>query len=181
MKNMKFLLICGLLSLSCACRTQPEPNEEIATVVQTIEVKSKPTIKHPLGIIGAVEPIYIIPMKAPFQARIDTGAETSSLDVDEYHYFERDGVKWVSFKITNTTNNEVQTFEKRVQRRVSIRRIKSNEKRPIVDLEVKFGGKIIKAEFSLAKREKFEYQVLIGRNILTGRAVVDTALSNTLR
>ena len=32
----------------------------------------------------------------------------------------------------------------------------------------------------LANRDKFEHPVLIGRNILTGRALVDTALSNTL-
>ena len=35
-------------------------------------------------------------------------------------------------------------------------------------------------KFTLAVRDKFNYQVLIGRNVLTGRALVDTALSNTL-
>ena len=47
-------------------------------------------------------------------------------------------------------------------------------------MDIKFGGQIIKEKFSLADREKFEYQALIGRNILTGRAIVDTSLSNTL-
>lgn len=37
-----------------------------------------PTNAHSLGIIGAVEPVYVLPMKAPFAGRIDTGAETSS-------------------------------------------------------------------------------------------------------
>ena len=48
-------------------------------------------------------------------------------------------------------------------------------------MDVKFGGKIMKSQFSLADREKFDYQGLIGRNILTGLAVVDTSLSNTLK
>ena len=175
-KNLILLAVCTVFISACQTKQPPKP-----VAVPVVTVKSQPVVKHPLGIIGAVEPIYILPMSTPFQARIDTGAETSSLDVDEYHYFERDGEKWVSFQITNSANGKSQKFEKRLQRRVAIRRIKSNEKRPIVKLDVKFGGKVINAEFTLAKREKFDYQVLIGRNIITGRAVIDTALSNTLR
>lgn len=179
MNIKKFLTISVLASLCSACQSAPETHP---TIVPQIEVaQPKPAVKHPLGIIGAVEPVYVLPMKAAFQARIDTGAETSSLDVDEYHSFERDGVKWVSFTVINSATGEKSVFEKPLQRNVTIRRINGNEKRPIVKMDIKFGGKIIKAEFSLAKREKFEYQVLIGRNILTGRAVVDTSLSNTLR
>ena len=48
-------------------------------------------------------------------------------------------------------------------------------------MNIKMGNEIIKAEFSLAHRDRFEYQGLIGRNILTGRAVVDTSIENTLR
>ena len=48
-------------------------------------------------------------------------------------------------------------------------------------MNIKFGGEIINAQFSLAEREKFIYQGLVGRNILTGRAIVDTSISNTLK
>lgn len=180
MKKIKFLLVCGLILFVCACQTQKEEPQPVE-VIQTVEVKTKPSVKHPLGIIGAVEPIYILPDKSPFQARIDTGAELSSVDVDEFHVFERDGVKWVSFTITHDVTGKKQTFEKKRHRRISIRRAGKNESRPSIMLDVKFGGKIIKAEFTLAQREKFDYQVLVGRNILTGRAVVDTSLKNTLR
>lgn len=163
--------------MCCSCQSKPEPQP---TFIPAIEVKAKPEVKHVLGIIGAVEPVYILPMKTPFQARIDTGAETSSLDVDDYRYFERDGAKWVSFQVINAANGEKHVFETRLLRKATIRRINGNEQRPVVKLDIKFGGQIIKASFTLAKRDKFEYQALIGRNILTGRAIVDTALSNTL-
>ena len=179
MSKTKFFIVFGLSLLISACQTPAEPQS--VEVVQTIEVKTKPEVKHPLGIIGATEPIYILPDTSPFQARIDTGAEVSSIDVDEYHIFERDGVKWVSFKIKHNTTGKMQVFEKKRHRRVSIRRAGKNESRPSVLLDAKFGGKIIKAEFTLAQREKFDYQVLVGRNILTGRAIVDTSLANTLR
>ncbi len=48
-------------------------------------------------------------------------------------------------------------------------------------MDVKFGSQKMKVEFTLAEREKFEYQALIGRNILTGRYIVDTAIENTLK
>ena len=47
-------------------------------------------------------------------------------------------------------------------------------------MNVKFGTETFTAMFSLADRSKFDYQALIGRNILTGRAIVDTSLANTL-
>ena len=62
-----------------------------------------------------------------------------------------------------------------------IKRLHVHEKRYIVRMDVKLGKEVLtNIKFNLANRDKFEYQALIGRNILTGRAVVDTALSNTL-
>lgn len=87
----------------------------------------------------------------------------------------------VSFDLVNRQCGERHHFEKKILKFVTITRIHKSEKRPSVMMDVNFGGQIIKARFSLADREKFEYQALVGRNILTGRAIVDTALSNTLR
>lgn len=176
--NIKtFLIIAGVSVMCCACKNNFEKQP---TFIPAIEVKVGPDVKHSLGIIGAVEPVYFMPMKAPFLARIDTGAETSSIDVENYHYFERDGIKWVSFTIINSSNGEKYTFEKKLIKNIAIRRINENERRPVVEFDIKMGKQIIKAKFTLAKRDKFEYQALIGRNILTGRAIVDTALENTL-
>lgn len=180
MMNLKnFVLFAALAAFGCACQSKVEPQPTLVPVMDA--PTPKPVIKHPLGIIGAIEPVYILPMKSSFQARIDTGAKISAIDVDEYHYFERDGKKWVSFKIRNSQSGEIYTFEKPLKDMIIVRRIKENERRPIIPLTVKFGGKTIKADFTLAKRDKFDYQALIGRNILTGNAIVDTSLSNTLR
>ena len=179
MNVRKFLTLAVMTVLCSACQTKPEPQPAVVPVAEIS--KPKPAVKHPLGIIGAIEPIYILPMKSSFPSRIDTGAKVSSLDVDEYHYFERDGVKWISFSVKNWKTGEQHTFEVPLKNTIIVRRIKENERRPIVTLTVKFGGQIVKADFTLAMRDKFEYQALIGRNILTGRAVVDTAIKNTLR
>lgn len=179
MNIRQIFILMALLGFCSACQSTPDDQPIVETPSEV--VLPKPVIKHPLGIIGAVEPIYILPIKSSFQARIDTGAKVSSLDVDDYRLFERDGVKWVSFKVHNDRSGEVHNFETRLKDFMIVRRIKENERRPIVVLNVKFGGKTIKADFTLAKRAKFEYQVLVGRNILSGRAIVDPAISNTLR
>lgn len=137
--------------------------------------------KVPLRVIGEVEPIYFLPMKSPFLSRIDTGAETSSVDADDIRPFERDGEKWVGFDLVNRETGEKYHFEKKIKRQPTVKRINGNEERFVVVMDIKMGEEIVKAEFSLAKRDRFNYQGLIGRNILTGRAVVDTSLSNTLR
>ena len=176
---LKYFTVFVLFILCGAC--QNTQNEPIAPkIVPAVEVKRPITTQHDLGIIGAVEPIYFLPMKTPFQARIDTGAENSSLDVRDILYFERDGEKWVAFELINQDSGEKYHFEKKIVKHTTIARVNENEKRVVVMMNVKFGGQIIKAKFSLADRTKFEYQALVGRNILTGRAIVDTALSNTL-
>lgn len=177
---MKTLIkIAGILLILTGCQSAEKPAIVPAIVPnaqKTTEVK-----KMPLNIIGAVEPIYILPMKSAFEGRIDTGATTSSLDVDEMNEFERDGEKWVSFTVTNRRSGEAHTFEKPILKSVKIKRIDDKEHRIKILIPVSFGGEKFLSEFTLAKREKFEYQVLIGRNILSGRAIVDTSLSHTLK
>ena len=174
--NLSFL---GILAVMCsACKNQVIT----PAIVPPVEIKAPQisSTSHSLGIIGAVEPVYVLPMKAPLAGRIDTGAETSSIDASDVKTFERDGEKWVSFTVTNRETGEKHHFEKELARQTTITRINQHEKRLVVILDIKLGNEIISAEFSLANRSKFEYQALIGRNVLTGRAIVDTALENTL-
>jgi len=179
-KICNFAILTFLTAICAACNSNQSMKPVPPKIVPAVEVKRPVAPKHELGIIGAVEPVYILPMKSPFLARIDTGAENSSLDVQNLRHFERDGVKWVSFELVNDQSGEKHFFEKKIIKFVTIKRINDSEKRVTVMMNIKFGGQIIKEKFSLADREKFEYQALIGRNILTGRAIVDTSLSNTL-
>ena len=170
-----FLILLTIITVN-ACSSTPEVKPEI---VPAIEVKKTP--RHSLGVIGEVEPIYMLPMKTPFAARVDTGATVSSIDADNIKPFERDGEKWVAFDLNNRETGEKYHFEKKIERRPTIKRIHTSEERIVVEMDVKMGDEIIKAEFSLAHRDRFNYQGLIGRNILAGRALVDTSLANTLR
>lgn len=155
--------------------------EAVVPAIVPPSQKTDNSQKTNLKIIGAVEPIYILPMKSAFTARVDTGATTSSLDASDIKEFERDGEKWVSFQVTNRKNGESYLFEKPLVRTARIIRANVDEHRYIVKLDVQFAGKKFPAEFSLVDRKDFNYQGLIGRNILSGRAIVDTTRSFTLK
>lgn len=170
-KFFKNSVLLALLMLG-ACQSQIKP------AIVPCAAPTSPTLG--LAVIGGVEPVYVLPLKTPFAARIDTGAETSSIDVVNLTPFERDGEKWVAFTLNNAQNGESKRFEKRVVRRTLIRRAAKDERRYVVVLDIKIGNEIINAEFTLADREKFEYQGLIGRNIINGRFLVDSSLDNTL-
>lgn len=52
-------------------------------------------------LVGAVERVHLSPPDAVFEARIDTGAESSSLDARDIREFERDGSTWVRFLLVD--------------------------------------------------------------------------------
>ncbi len=173
MKHIHFIFSTLLLFCVACSNTTPRP-----AVVPAVEVKKVDSNR--MKIIGEIEPIYLLPFHTPFPARIDTGAQTSSIDASNIKYFERDGEKWVAFTVTNRQSGEKHRFEKEIHNQISIKRINKNEKRTLVEMEVKFGNETFTELFSLANRDKFEFQALIGRNILSGRAIVDTSVANTL-
>lgn len=183
----KTTLAAAMLILCAGCQNREPVRPAIVPGVEirmpeTKTVKPEPQpVKRQLKVIGAVEPIYFLPMKTPFLSRIDTGAETSSIDVSERRLFERDGEKWVAFDLINRESGEKYHFEKKIKRQPKVKRIIGTEERIVVIMDIKMGDEIVKAQFSLAERDRFNYQGLIGRNILTGRAIVDTSLVNTLR
>lgn len=181
MKHLIKVCICVCTTFVLQACTSVKKPSIVPAIVPQIQKTDIAAQRRQSNIIGAVEPIYFLPMKSAFEARIDTGATTSSIDAQDITEFERDGEKWVSFKVVNRRSGETNVFEKPIIDTVRIKRAADGENRLKVAMEVKFGGERFVAEFTLAQRENFEYQGLVGRNILTGRAVVDTALSHTLK
>lgn len=173
----KLCLLIVLFTVS-ACQSK---QVIVPAVVHNVSTTEEVVVeKAHLPIIGEVEPIYFLPMKSPFAVRIDTGATTSSLDCQDVEYFERDGEKWVAFKLKNRKTGEEHVFEKKVERSFKVKRAGKDESRKAIKMDVKMGGEVFSAVFSIADRSNFDYQGLVGRNILTGRFLVDTSTSYTL-
>jgi len=113
-------------------------------------------------------------------ARIDTGARTSSIWASKA--LAKEGVLSVVFlgpgqKAYN--KDKVHTFEHFSQLKV----MSSNgqiQDRYLISLVIKIGNKKIRAKFTLADRSTQVYPVLVGRNVLKGKFVVNVKVGKAL-
>ncbi|KGK43145.1 hypothetical protein LH51_02330 [Nitrincola sp. A-D6] len=128
-------------------------------------------------LIGEAERVHISPLDLVFNARIDTGATTSSLDARNIQRFERDGRRWVRFDTRDPETGEDISFERPVVRRVRISQSISDdyERRPVVELHFTLGSISHTAEFTLSDRDHLDFPLLIGRNVLRDQMVVDVS------
>ncbi len=131
-------------------------------------------------VVGSLEQIWLPDLKLALTARIDTGAETSSLDARNIELFERDGKRWVRFQINNPISGQAESLERRLRRTVGIHQPGTSEttRRPVVRMGVVIGRSNQTAEFTLSDRSHLGYQVLIGRNVLKDVMVVDVSKQN---
>jgi len=105
------------------------------------------------------------------KARMDTGATTSSISASEISDFERNGERWVRFKLEDGTE-----LSKPLERVARISQASAqSDRRRIIRLGIKMGDITQTAEFSLKDRSHLKYEVLIGRNLLRDLLVVDVA------
>lgn len=134
----------------------------------------------PKLLVGQLEEVWLQNLQLSLPARIDTGAETASLDARNIEIFERDGRRWVRFEIVHPDTAEPLPLERKLNRMVAI--IQSNsdeaERRPVIKLGITIGHISQTAEFTLSNRSHLGYQVLIGRNILQDVMVVDVSQKN---
>lgn len=132
-------------------------------------------------VVGRAEWIGLTNIGTYLKARIDSGANTSSLSAKDITYFERDGENWVRFKLGLTEEDvaveEVrdQWIERPVVRRVRIIQASGDESRPVISLMMTLGPIQESVEFTLNDRSHLTYPVLLGRRFLMDIAVIDVA------
>ncbi len=126
-------------------------------------------------IFGWVEQVVVSRAAFTLHAKLDTGANTSSLDAQDITRFERDGEPWVRFTIAGEEPGQEQTLERPLSRDVLIKRHKGpSQRRPVVVVPICLGPYYLDIEVSLIDRSHFNYPVLIGRRTLAGIGVVDS-------
>ncbi|WP_351011575.1 ATP-dependent zinc protease [Shewanella sp. S1-58-MNA-CIBAN-0166] len=127
-------------------------------------------------LLGEVESVYIDEVKLKFATRIDTGAESSSLDARNIVLFEREGVQWVRYDvITNNTEQPANTFESKVERFVRIKQDAdtADDRRPVIHAHLKIGKYAAETDLNLTDRSHLDYPLLLGRKFMKDIAIVD--------
>ncbi|RCV87438.1 ATP-dependent zinc protease [Billgrantia montanilacus] len=134
-------------------------------------------------LVGRSEWIGLADIGTYLRARIDSGANTSSLSAKDITRFERDGEDWVRFKLGVNEDDIVvddvrnEWIEAPVERRVRILQAAGSESRPVVSLLMTLGSIREPVEFTLNDRTHLNYPVLLGRRFLMDIALIDVAES----
>ena len=132
-------------------------------------------------IIGWREFVGLPDLGVPsIKAKVDTGARSSSLHAFDLELFRREGADWVRFKIhpLQRSDAKVVAVETLV---VDMRRVKSSSGesslRPVILTSLDMLGEAWPIELTLANRDQMGFRMLLGREAMRGRLLVDAARS----
>lgn len=140
---------------------------------------SEPTHSNTLS--GWREWVQLTDVGVPWiKAKLDTGAQTSSIHAYDVEAFDRDGAAWVRFRIRPWQRSDAD--EVAVECPVlDVRRVRSSsghvEERFVVSMRLVLVGHEVDAEVTLTNRDAMGFRMLIGREALSRGFVVDSARS----
>jgi len=132
-------------------------------------------------VYGWVEDVLIDPRHAlKLPAKLDTGADTTSLDARNIRRSRRDGEDYVRFVVTEPVTGQSVELEKPFVRAVRIKgHGKDPARRVVVRMRICIGDRSRSIEVNLVDRAHFEFPLLLGRNALRDVAVIDPNLRRT--
>ena len=117
---------------------------------------------------------------AYLKAKVDTGARTSSLHVENLEWLERDGIPWVRFEVKpwQRSSSDSVFAEAMVTATRNVRSSSGTvDHRPAIQATISIAGVTILAELTLTSRDEMGFRMLLGRQAIRGRFVVDPAVS----
>lgn len=130
-------------------------------------------------VVGWIEKVALAQGAIVLNAKLDTGADYSSLHAHDIEEFERDGVVWVRFQVIDRIGRDIMV-ERRVIRTTSIKRMGGkSQKRNVIRMGLCLGDIYLKSDVNLVDRSDFKLQMLLGRNFLAGSVSIDPAISFT--
>jgi len=136
---------------------------------------------QPLLVVGWREWIGLPALGiARLQAKVDTGARTSSLHAEDVHVFRQDGRERVRFVVhprRRTTRIAVSCVADLQDRRIVRSSTGHEEERYVIRTLLAWGGRVAPIEVNLTSRHGMGYRMLVGRQALAGRCLVDAGRS----
>ena len=135
-------------------------------------------------IIGSEEWCQISQLGIPaVKARVDSGAKTSVLHAFNIQPFKRGTTPWVSFDVHPLQNNrsvflrcEAPIIDRRMVKNTSC----ASEKRYVIKVPIRMKDQVWDIELTLTNRDSMGYRMLLGREAMNGKILVDPSASFNL-
>lgn len=131
--------------------------------------------------VGWVEPVRVKDVAVTLDAKLDTGAQTSSLSAQVLGFKVNPNPKkgftdqTVIFSLLDKESSREHVFERDVVRFANIRLKQEKDKfstRPVVYMTFCIAGREVMKEVNLTDRSHFNYPVLVARNMLSAANLV---------
>jgi hypothetical protein len=149
---------------------------------ESLKKRPKDTVQKPrLPVIGWREWVALPQLGIAFiKPKIDTGARSSSLHASGVEEFRRGDRTFVRFRVHPIQRNK--DFGVKAEAEVlEYRHVKSSSgqktRRPVIVTEIEVLGERWPIELTLADRDEMGFRMLLGREAIRGRFLVDTGKS----
>lgn len=144
-------------------------------------VSARPARRVPRLVVGWREWVGLPDLGiASLKAKVDTGARSSALHAFDVERFEVGGEPWVRFSVhprqresAPTVRTEAPWIDERVVRSSS----GTATRRPVIRCRLRLGTESWPIEVTLVRRDLMGFRMLLGRQALRRRCVVDPGRS----
>ena len=113
------------------------------------------------------------------RAKVDTGARSSALDVLGYDLWQTEGGKTrvrLRLALNRNRTHRYRVFEADVVRFVSVRNSGGScEQRPLIETTIRLGPVTQRIRLTLTDRAPMRYRMIVGREALCGKFIVDVS------
>ena len=110
------------------------------------------------------------------KAKFDTGARTSALHAWDQVVYEVDGAQWVRFQAHPVQNNDAHVVDcaaPLADCRWVTNSGGTRERRNVIRTPISIGGETWTIEITLTNRDEMGFRMLVGRQAMRGRLIVD--------
>ncbi|MCB0375170.1 MAG: 30S ribosomal protein S6--L-glutamate ligase [Sinomicrobium sp.] len=136
---------------------------------------------HEKIIVGSEEWISLPELNVPaVKVRVDSGAKTSSLHAVNIEPFVKENTNWIRFDVYPLQHNGktcVHCEAEVMDKRTVISSSGNRESRYVIKTVLKFGEYAWDIELTLTNRDSMGYRMLLGREAMSERILVDPARS----
>lgn len=131
-------------------------------------------------IVGRVEWVQVDATEMVAKARVDSGAQTSSIHAENVTEKMIEGEKYVQFETIDDQDNRHVFIKKVIASTVVRSSTGEANSRYVVRMNIKMAGRDHEVNVNLNDRTGLVYRFLVGRNLLMGNYVVDVSQSRLL-
>ncbi len=131
-------------------------------------------------VVGWTERVSIFPGNLILSAKVDTGADNTSIDARNITAIDRKGRKIIRFEVDNREGQTVTLERDQVGIEVVPLHFGEFQERPLIILGICLGNDCRETLVNLADRSRLKCPVLIGRSFMLDRIVVNPSAQFTV-